>query len=85
MFEIAMLVLMQITYFTAQDNTCMSHSPDLYFWMMAMILFQYCGLAVLICYFFRKLDLDSTDDFTNAEHLGDEENNGAKVGETVKS
>ena len=37
LYEIGMLIFMQITYFTAQDNSCMSTAPDLYFWMMAMM------------------------------------------------
>ena len=62
-FEIGMLVFMQVTYFTAQDNYCMSNAPDLYFWMMGQILVQYVGLAFVLCYFLRKLDDSDDDDF----------------------
>ena len=64
LYEIGMLIFMQITYFTAQDNSCMSTAPDLYFWMMAMIFIQYVALAVVLCYFVRKIDIDDTDDYT---------------------
>ena len=38
LYELGMLIFMQITYFTSQDNFCLTGSPDLYFWMMAQIL-----------------------------------------------
>ena len=71
--EIGMLIFMQITYFTAQDNSCMVNSPDLYFWLMFLILIQYVGLAVILCYFLRKLDVDDSDDYTPIAEVQDEE------------
>ena len=38
MFEFGMLVVMQITYFTSQDQYCLSGAPDLYWTMMVNIL-----------------------------------------------
>ena len=68
-----MLVFMQVTYFTAQDNYCMSNAPDLYFWMMGQILVQYVGLAFVLCYFLRKLDdSDDDDDFEDADKVDPE-------------
>ena len=54
LFEVTMLVLMQVTYFSSQYNNCLKTSPDLYFWTMGQILAFYMGLTVVICHFFRK-------------------------------
>ena len=64
LFEIGMLVFMQMTYVKAQDAGCMSGAPDLYFWMMGQILIQYIGLAFVLSYFLRKLE-----NFISAEEV----------------
>ena len=64
LYEIGMLMFMQFTYFEAQNASCMSTAPDLYFWMMAMIFIQYVALGVVLCYFVRKIDIDDTDNYT---------------------
>ena len=84
-FEIGMLVFMQITYFTAQNYYCLSSSPDLYFWMMAQILVLYAGIAVILCYFFRRFCQDDEDDFQQqqaAEGLTDKGNKKKKKSKT---
>ena len=35
LFEIGILIFMQVTYFESQENKCMTAAPDLYFWLMS--------------------------------------------------
>ena len=54
-YEIGMLVFMQIAYFNSQDDNCLYNAPNLYFFLMGQILTLYLGGAVVLCYFVRKV------------------------------
>ena len=54
----------------------MTFSPDLYFWLMGQILMLYIGIAVVVCYFFRKFCQDPKEDVDEEEE--DEEKNKKK-------
>lgn len=58
LFELAVLVFMQVSYFNSQYNDCFRIAPDLYLWTMGQILAVYMGLAIVICHFFRKFCQD---------------------------
>ena len=59
------LVFIQVSYFQAQGMSCMTSTVDgvktIYFWTMGQILALYMGLAVVICYFFRKFCQEEGD------------------------
>ena len=59
LFEMTILVFMQVSYFSAQYSNCItSTGAAFYWWTMGQILAVYIGLAVVICHFFRKFCQD---------------------------
>uniref|UniRef100_A0A7S3N4K5 Uncharacterized protein n=1 Tax=Strombidium inclinatum TaxID=197538 RepID=A0A7S3N4K5_9SPIT len=61
-FELTMLVWMQVTYFRSQEYTCMVSAPKLYFWLMFQILCVYIGMGLVVCHFFRKFCQDPDEE-----------------------
>jgi hypothetical protein len=53
-YEMAVLLWMNVTYFNSQRRDCMSSAPRLYFWVMAQILMIYVGVIIVFCHFFRQ-------------------------------
>ena len=65
LFELGVLIFMQIGYFEAMDAKCWEHSAKpKYYWLAIQILVCYMSFIVIICHFFRKFcqDDDSVDD-----------------------
>ena len=61
-FEITVLVWMQVSYFKSQDSNCLTSAPDLYIWLMGQILVLYVGMSIVICHFFRKFCQDPEEE-----------------------
>lgn len=53
-FQMAIFLFMQFTYFESQANKCMYAAPTIYWWLMAQILLIWVGFAIIVCHFFRK-------------------------------
>ena len=61
-FEMTILVWMQVTYFRSQEDSCMTNAPVYYFWLMLQILVVYLGFVLVICHFFRKFCQDPEEE-----------------------
>lgn len=59
-FDAVVLIWSQTTYFQSQSYNCNVVMPDYYFWLMGEILFFYCLMAFIVCYFFRQFCQDPT-------------------------
>ena len=70
-FELCMLVFMMIAYFDSQAEDCMRLTPLNYFWLMGHILLYMLSMAIIVCYFFRKVcqdpDLEEEQAYHEAE------------------
>ena len=60
-FELVLLVWMNVAYFDAQIKGCIGTEPVLYFWLMAQILVLYVGMTIVVCHMFRKFCQDDED------------------------
>uniref|UniRef100_A0A7S3CN82 Uncharacterized protein n=1 Tax=Strombidium rassoulzadegani TaxID=1082188 RepID=A0A7S3CN82_9SPIT len=61
-FELTVLVWMQVTYFRSQEDSCMTNAPVYYFWLMLQILVVYLGMVLVVCHFFRKFCQDPEEE-----------------------
>lgn len=52
----------QVLYFNAMQNYCMSTTPILYYTVMGQILILYAGVGGIVCFFFRKNCQDDLED-----------------------
>lgn len=59
-FDAVVLIWSQTTYFQSQSYNCNVVMPDYYFWLMGEILYFYCLMAFIVCYFFRQFCQDPT-------------------------
>ena len=57
-FEVTVLVYMQVSYFEAMAQNCLKYQPLMYFWLMAQVLVFYGIVVFLLCFFFRKFCQD---------------------------
>ena len=57
-FEVTVLVYMQVIYFESMALECMSRSPLTYFWLMGQILVFYLVVVLVVFVFFRKFCQD---------------------------
>ena len=60
-FEIMMLVWIQVSYFNSQSGNCLTGSTTLYLWTMGQILAIYLGMGIIVCHFFRKFCQDNDE------------------------
>jgi hypothetical protein len=51
--EIGLLVFMQVAFFYAQRERCMTSAEGEYFWLYGQILMLYLGFTFILCYVFR--------------------------------
>ena len=58
LYEIGMLIYLQIAYFNSMMLNCLQLAPGLYMWSMLQILTLYVGFVILLCYFARKVCQD---------------------------
>lgn len=57
-FEVTVLIYMQVVYFEALQMDCIQYTPLLYFWLMSQILVFYGVVVLTVCFFFRKFCQD---------------------------
>ena len=57
-FEITVLVYMQVIYFESMRLDCITITPLLYGWLMGQILVFYLVVVMTVCFFFRKFCQD---------------------------
>ena len=63
LFELGVLIFMQIGYFEAMEARCyMQQSATKYYWIAGQIMILYMSFVVVICHFFRKFCQDDPED-----------------------
>ena len=71
LFELGVLIFMQIGYFEAMDKRCYAQEAKAkYYWVACQIIIFYMSFIVVICHFFRKFcqdDEDEDDEFAKNE------------------
>eukprot|EP00347_Sterkiella_histriomuscorum_P007072 403350357 len=68
-FEITVLVYMQVVYFEAMASSyCITRTALMYFWLMGQILVFYFVVVLTVCFFFRKFCQDPRLQQTEANY-----------------